>query len=425
MHHFIHRKSACDSSKHMNCEDVRISHIADSTETPFYCYSTATLKRHFEVFSSAFKDIDSLVCYSAKASPNINILKLLGKLGAGMDIVSYGELIRSQKAGIDPKKIVFSGVGKTELEMQKALEAGILCFNVESNEELATLNNVAKSMGVKAPVSLRINPDVDAKTHEKITTGRLDNKFGIEWHNAHHSYNQASQLDYIDIIGIDMHIGSQLSSLSPFVDAFSRLKELVHTLRSDGHNISHIDVGGGLGVPYKMHNNSDYNMPSPEEYGKVIKDKVANLGCKIIFEPGRVISANSAVLVTKVLYVKKSDAKTFVIVDSGMNDLMRPSLYNAHHDIISVKDDGCEDTITCDVVGPVCESGDVFGKNIELPSTIQAGDLLAIMSAGAYGASISNNYNSRPLLAEILVDCDSFKTIRKRQTYEQMLQCEM
>jgi diaminopimelate decarboxylase len=398
-------------------EEVPLPEIAAAVGTPFYCYSTATLTRHFNVFSKAFEGLDTLVCYAMKANSNQAVVKLLGKLGAGSDVVSEGELRRALAGGIHPSKIMFSGIGKTAREMDFALAAGIHCFNVESEPELELLSARATAAGVTAPVSVRINPDVDARTHRKIATGKAENKFGIPWQRARTVYRRAAELPALRIVGIDMHIGSQIIDLQPFDDAFALLAELVGTLRADGHAIEHVDLGGGLGIPYRTDNEPP---PLPDAYAAIVRRHVARLGLKVIFEPGRLIVGNAGILVAQVIYVKEGDAKNFVIVDAAMNDLIRPTLYDAFHDIRPVIEAASRPRMTADVVGPVCETGDFLGLDRDLPR-LESGELIAFGTAGAYGAVQSGTYNTRLLVAEVLVDGDRFHVVRPRQTYEQLI----
>lgn len=411
MHHFTYKNGV------LFAEGVSVPEIAESVGTPFYCYSRATLERHFSVFKDAFASVDHLVCYALKANSNLAVLKVLASLGAGADVVSEGELRRALAAGIPASKVVFSGVGKTRKEMQFALEAGILCFNVESEPELRRLSEVASAMGKVAPVSLRINPDVDAQTHAKISTGKAENKFGIPWQRAREVYAHAAALPGLKVVGIDMHIGSQITSLDPFDSAFSRLGELIETLQADGHEIEHVDVGGGLGIPYA----DSMNAPDPVAYAEVVRKHVEKLGCRVVFEPGRMIAGNAGILVTETIFVKEGEAKNFVIVDAAMNDLIRPTLYDAHHEIGAV-DEALQNgsTMMADVVGPVCETGDYLAQNRAVPMVTE-GDLLVVYSAGAYGATLASTYNTRPLIPEVLVDGDKFAVIRKRPSYDDLL----
>jgi diaminopimelate decarboxylase len=399
-------------------ESVPLPEIAAAVGTPFYCYSRATLTRHFNVFSRAFADLDALVCYAMKANSNQAVVKLLGKLGAGSDVVSEGELRRALAAGIAPSKIVFSGVGKTAREMDFALAAGIHCFNVESEPELELLSARGVAAGVTAPVSLRINPDVDARTHKKIATGKAENKFGVPRQKARAIYRRAASLPGLRVVGIDMHIGSQIIDLEPFDDAFALLAGLVGELRADGHAIEHVDLGGGLGIPYRADNEPP---PLPDAYADIVRRHVSPLGLKVIFEPGRLIVGNAGILVAEVIYVKDGDARNFVIVDAAMNDLIRPTLYEAFHQIRPVREDAADGPrMTADVVGPVCETGDFLALDRELPR-LATGDLIAFATAGAYGAVQSGTYNTRLLVPEVLVDGDRFHVVRPRPTYEQLI----
>ena len=399
-------------------EDVPVSEIAKTVGTPFYCYSTATLERHYRVFAEAFSDTDSLVCYAMKANSNQAVLTTLARLGSGADVVSLGELQRALKAGIPAEKIMFSGVGKTQEELNASLDAKILCFNVESIPELHLLNECAVAKGVIAPVSFRINPDIDAGTHEKISTGKAGDKFGIPWGDAEKTYALAATLPGIRATGIDMHIGSQITELEPFNRAFSRLEGLIGRLRQQGHKIDHVDLGGGLGIPYQSNNTPP---PDPAAYAKVVKDNVRDLDCKIIFEPGRMIAGNAGILVGEIIYVKHSGEKSFYIGNIAMNDLIRPTLYEAWHEIKPVIEPAENiGYIRADVVGPVCETGDYIAKNRDLPE-MQAGDLFAVGSAGAYGAVQSGTYNTRALIPEVLVKGDQFHIVRPRQTLEDLI----
>jgi len=402
----------------LHAEDVALPEIAAAVGTPFYCYSTATLTRHYRVFSEAFAELDSLVCYAMKANSNQAVLKTLARLGSGADVVSEGELRRALAAGIAPEKIMFSGVGKTAREMDFALSAGIHCFNVESEPELELLSARAVAAGRVAPISVRINPDVDARTHRKIATGKAENKFGIPWQRARAVYARAAELPGIRVIGIDMHIGSQITELQPFDDAFALLTDLVGTLRADGHDIAHVDLGGGLGVPYKVDNNPP---PLPDAYAAVVRKHVTKLGVKVIFEPGRLIVANAGILVAQVIYLKEGDAKNFLIIDAAMNDLIRPTLYDAWHDIRPVvMPPAHARRLTVDIVGPVCETGDYIGHDRDLPR-LASGDLIAVGTAGAYGAVQAGTYNTRLLAPEVLVDGSRFHVVRPRQTYDDLI----
>lgn len=399
-------------------ENVSIPAIAERVGTPFYCYSTATLRRHYEVFAGAFSDVDALVCYAMKANSNQAVLTTLAQLGSGADVVSEGELRRALAAGIPASKILFSGVGKSAREMDFALEAGIHCFNVESEPELELLSARAVALGKIAPVSLRINPDVDAKTHHKISTGKKGDKFGISFVRARDVYKRAGELPGLKVSGIDMHIGSQITELKPFDDAFALLIELVVQLREDGHEIEHVDLGGGLGIPYK---NDNAPPPLPDAYSEIVKKHVKPLGVQVIFEPGRLIAGNAGILVTEVTYLKPTDAKNFVIVDAAMNDLIRPTLYDAFHEVFPVlKPAENSSYMIADIVGPVCESGDFLAQDRNLPS-VAAGDLLAIGSAGAYGAVQSGTYNSRLLVPEVIVNGGQFHVARPRLSYQDLI----
>ncbi|NTJ43623.1 diaminopimelate decarboxylase [Agrobacterium larrymoorei] len=402
----------------LHAENVSVPEIAKAVGTPFYIYSTATLERHYQVFSQAFSDVDAMICYAMKANSNQAVLKTLAKLGAGIDVVSGGELRRALAAGVPASRIMFSGVGKTVAEMDFALEAGIYCFNIESEPELEVLNLRAVKADKKAHVSFRINPDVDAKTHAKISTGKKENKFGISYQRARAVYAHAATLPGIEVSGIDMHIGSQITELQPFEDAFRLLRELVESLRSDGHAISHVDIGGGLGIPYKDDNNPP---PLPDAYAHIVKNELKSLNCKIVTEPGRLIVGNAGILVTEVIYVKDGGEKTFVIVDGAMNDLIRPTLYEAYHGIRPVVLPAADaPRIKADVVGPVCETGDYLALDREM-ATPEPGDLIAVSSAGAYGAVQAGTYNSRLLVPEVLVNGDQFHVIRPRGTYEELI----
>ncbi|MGA0597622.1 diaminopimelate decarboxylase [Enterovirga sp. CN4-39] len=412
MHHFQYRHGV------LHAEDVDLRALADEVGTPFYCYSTATLERHYRVFAEAFSDTDALVCYAVKANSNQAVIATLARLGAGTDIVSEGELRRALAAGVPANKIVFSGVGKTRAEMAAALDAGILCFNVESEPEMEALSEVALSKGKVAPISVRVNPDVDAKTHAKISTGKSENKFGIPISRARDAYAAAGRLPGLRVAGIDMHIGSQITDLAPYANATELLVELARDLMADGHRLHHLDLGGGLGIPYR---HDDPPPPDPEAFAAVVKEKTRGLGLKLVFEIGRMIAGNAGILVTRVVFVKQGENRTFVIVDAGMNDLIRPTLYEAHHDIVPVAEPG-EGTarIRADVVGPVCETGDYLALGREM-AEVKPGDLLAVMTAGAYGAVQAGTYNTRPLVPEIMVRGDRFSVVRPRQTYEDLI----
>ena len=412
MHHFAYRDGV------LHAEQVDLVALAEAVGTPFYCYSSATLTRHYQVFAGAFADVDALVCYAMKANSNQAVIATLAGLGAGADVVSEGELLRARLAGIAADKIMFSGVGKTARELALAVDEGILCVNVESEPELELLASIAAAKGRTAAISIRVNPDVDAKTHAKIATGKAENKFGIPISRAREVYARAAKLEGVRVAGVDMHIGSQIVELDPFGDAFALLAEFVGVLRADGHVISHVDLGGGLGIPYREDNEPP---PDPDAYAAVVKRATRGLGCKLIFEPGRLIVGNAGILVTRVLYVKHGEAKTFVIVDAGMNDLIRPTLYDAHHAITPVREPAVgAPRIVADVVGPVCESGDFLALERSLVAP-RPDDLLAVMSAGAYGATQSGTYNSRPLIPEVLVRSGEWALIRPRVTAAQLI----
>jgi diaminopimelate decarboxylase len=399
-------------------EDVALADIAAQVGTPFYCYSTATLTRHYQLFTEALSPLPHLVCFAIKSLSNVAVLKTLGNLGAGMDVVSGGEYLRAKAAGVPGDRIVFSGVGKTRQEMHLALTGGIRQFNIESEPEMRVLSEVAHGLGMVAPITIRVNPDVDAKTHEKISTGKKGDKFGIPISRAREVYAEAATLPGLKVVGIDVHIGSQLTALEPFEAAYLKVAELTHALRADGHIIERLDLGGGLGIPYARDNNAP---PLPMDYGALIKRTVGDLGCEIEIEPGRLISGNAGILVSEVIYVKNGEDRDFLIVDAAMNDLIRPAMYGSHHDIIALNEPaaGAEQQ-PYDIVGPICESGDTFAKARNLPA-LQAGDLIALRSAGAYGAVMSSEYNSRPLVPEVLVHGDHFAVIRARPTFDEML----
>jgi diaminopimelate decarboxylase len=411
MHHFAYKNGI------LHAEDVNLKQLAEEVGTPFYCYSTATLQRHFKVMNDAFSGTEHLLCYAMKANSNQAVIKTMADLGSGMDVVSEGELRRALAAGVPARKIVFSGVGKTAREMAFALKEGIACFNVESEPELELLSNVAQRVGQRASVSIRVNPDVDAKTHAKITTGKADNKFGISYLRASEVYARAAALPNIDVAGVDMHIGSQITELAPFEQAFKLMATLVEQLKSEGHNIRHLDLGGGLGVPYRGDNDIP---PHPDEYAHMVKRTLGHLNLKYMMEPGRMIVGNAGILVTRVIYVKENEGKTFIIQDGAMNDLIRPTLYDAYHEMLSVDEGRNSETIEADVVGPVCESGDYLAKSRRLPK-LEQGDLIAVMTAGAYGAVQSGTYNTRPLVPEILVNGDQYAQVRPRQSYEELI----
>jgi diaminopimelate decarboxylase len=405
MNHFDYRNGV------LHAEAVDLIALADAVGTPFYCYSTATLERHYRVFADAFGDVDSLVCYAMKANSNQSVLKTLAKLGAGSDVVSGGELKRALAAGFAPDKILFSGVGKTEAELRQALAADILCINVESEPELELLARLAAEMGRTARVSVRINPDVDSGSHAKISTGKSENKFGVPLTQARAVYARAAKLPGLKVTGVDVHIGSQITDLKPMEAAFRLLADFVLTLRADGHTISHVDFGGGLGIPYHLDRTAP---PEPAAYAAMVKRVAHNLGCRLMFEPGRMIVGNAGILVARVIYVKHGDAKNFVVIDAAMNDLIRPTLYEAHHDILPVRlaEPGAR-AIVADVVGPVCETGDYLALGRKLPEP-KPGDLLALMTAGAYGAVQSSSYNTRALIPEVLVKDDQYAVVRPR-----------
>ena len=413
MHHFEYKNGE------YHCEDTPLSKIAEDVGTPFYCYSHATLTRHFDVFNKAFEGIPHLVCFAVKANSNIAVLRLFAKAGGGADIVSGGELYRALKAGVPPEKIVYAGVGKTRLEIRDALKSGVLMFNVESSQELLAIDAVAAEMGVKAPVALRVNPDVDPQTHPYISTGLKENKFGINYDSALDEYRQAAGLEHIEVVGVHKHIGSQITQLSPFIDALEKTLDLVRRLREEGIGIRYIDMGGGLGITYK-----DEAPPHPSELARMIGPMLKDSGCTIIFEPGRVIAGNAGALITKVLYVKVNEGKTFYIVDAAMNDLARPSLYGSYQGIAPVFEEiNGRKKVSADVVGPICESGDFLAKDRVLP-LFRQGELMAVMSAGAYGFTMSSNYNSRPRVPEILVKGDRYDVIRQRETLEDLTRGE-
>lgn len=414
MNHFTYR------SGRLAAEEVDLSVLADTVGTPFYVYSTATLERHYRVFAESFP-ASSLIAYSVKANGNLAVLKTLAKLGAGADVVSGGELKKALAAGIAPSRIVFSGVGKTPREMRLGLEAGIHQFNVESEPELLALNAVALEMGMPAPITFRINPDVDARTHAKITTGTAETKFGIPWNRARGLYAQARDLKGVHIVGVDVHIGSQITELAPFEAAFQRVVELIGALRADGHHISRADLGGGLGVPYRL---GEKPPPDPTAYGAIVARLTRGLDVDLIFEPGRLIAANAGLLVSRVLYVKHGETKNFLIIDAGMNDLIRPAMYDAHHDIVCVTEPRADGPrAVYDVVGPVCETADLFARDRALPM-LKAGDLVAIMTAGAYGAVMASAYNARPPAPEILVKGDAWSVVRPRMSEEALIELD-
>jgi diaminopimelate decarboxylase len=412
MHHFAYRDGV------LHAEAVNLDTLAAAVGTPFYCYSTATLTRHYQVFAGAFADVRALVCYAMKANSNQAVVRTLGKLGAGADVVSGGELQRARLAGISPDKIMFSGIGKTASELALAVDEGIMCVNVESEAELELLSSIASSKGRAARVSIRVNPDIDARTHHKIATGKAENKFGIPISRAREIYARAAKLKGLEVAGVDMHIGSQITELDPFGNAFALLAEFVRVLRSDGHTISDVDLGGGLGIPYRDDNEPP---PHPEAYAAVVKRATRDLDCQLIFEPGRLLVGNAGILVTRVLFVKHGEAKNFVIVDAAMNDLIRPTLYDAHHEIWPVAEKSSSGhRIRADVVGPVCESGDFLAVNRDMVEPAD-GALLAVMSAGAYGAVQAGTYNTRALVPEVLVKGAEWAVVRPRLEVDQLI----
>lgn len=412
MDHFEYRHGV------LHAEDVAITDIAAAVGTPFYVYSTATLTRHYQLFTAALAPLPHLVCFAVKALSNVAVLRTLGNLGAGMDVVSGGEYRRARAAGVPGERIVFSGVGKTREEMRLALTGGIRQFNVESEPELRALSEVATGLGVTAPITVRVNPDVDARTHAKITTGRKEDKFGIPIARASEVYAEAARLPGLEVVGIDVHIGSQLTDLAPFEAAYRKVADLTRRLRAEGHAITRLDLGGGLGIPYAR---SNAPPPLPAEYGALIRRTVGDLGCEIEIEPGRLISGNAGLLVAAVLYVKHGEERDFLILDAAMNDLVRPSMYDAHHDIVPVREAPvAAEARPYDVVGPVCETGDTFARARALPDLAE-GDLVAFRSAGAYGAVMASEYNTRPLVPEVLVHGDHFAVIRERPTFDEIL----
>lgn len=412
MDHFIYKNGA------LYAEDVPIAEIAAQVGTPFYVYSTATLLRHYHLFDEALAGMDHLVCYAMKAASNQAILRTLGDAGAGMDVVSGGEYRRARAAGVPGERIVFSGVGKTADEIRTALTGGVRQFNVESEPEMDVLSAVAQSLGIVAPITVRVNPDVDAKTHAKIATGKSENKFGIPISRAREVYAHAAALPGLRVIGIDVHIGSQLTDLAPFEQAYIKVAELTEQLRADGHQITRLDLGGGLGIPYTRSNEAP---PLPSDYGALVQRTLGHLGCEIEIEPGRLIAGNAGLMVSEVIYVKSGEDRDFLILDGAMNDLIRPAMYEAYHDIVPVIEPAAGSARQpYDVVGPVCESGDTFAKGRMLPA-LAAGDLVAFRSAGAYGAVMSSEYNSRPLIPEVLVKGDQFAVIRPRPTFDEMI----
>ena len=399
-------------------EDVPLARIAAEVGTPVYVYSTATLSRHFNLFREALAWTDHLICYAVKANSNLAVLKLLGAMGAGMDVVSGGEYARARAAGVPGERIVFSGVGKTRDEMAQAIQGGIRQFNIESEPEMRALSEVAAGLGAVVPVAVRVNPDVDARTHAKIATGKSENKFGIPIARARKVYAEAARLPGLRVVGIDMHIGSQLTDLDPYRQAYSKMAQLCRTLRADGHAIMRLDMGGGLGIPYRRDNAAP---PLPIEYGQVIRETVGDLGCEIEIEPGRNIVGNAGVLLASVIHTKRGEGRDFLILDAAMNDLIRPAMYDAHHDIVPVREPAVgAEVAPVDVVGPVCETGDTFARGVQLPP-LGDGELVAFRSAGAYGAVMASEYNSRPLVPEVLVAGDRFAVIRPRPSIDEML----
>ncbi|MCR9149288.1 MAG: diaminopimelate decarboxylase [Rhodobacteraceae bacterium] len=412
MDHFVYRGGT------LHAEDVPVADIAATVGTPFYLYSRATLERHYGLFEEALAGTDHLICYAVKANSNLAVLKVLGDLGAGMDVVSAGEYLRAKAAGVPGERIVFSGVGKTREEMRIALSGGVRQFNVESEPELLALSEVAAGLGRTAQIAIRVNPDVDAKTHEKIATGKKENKFGIPIDRARAIYAEAAALPAIEVVGIDVHIGSQLTELEPFRQAYLKVRDLTWALRQDGHRIGRLDLGGGLGIPYTRANEAP---PLPLDYGAMVKQVLGDLGCEIEIEPGRLIAGNAGLLVSGVIYVKSGEGRDFLILDAAMNDLIRPAMYGAHHDIVPVTEPepGAPQHVY-DIVGPVCETGDTFARGRPMPP-VAAGDLVAFRSAGAYGAVMASEYNTRPLVPEVLVSGDHFAVIRPRPTFDDIL----
>ncbi|MBX9684500.1 MAG: diaminopimelate decarboxylase [Hyphomicrobium sp.] len=416
MHHFHYINGT------LHAEDVSLAQIAAEVGTPFYCYSTATLVRHYQVLTDAFRDQPSLICFAVKANSNQAVLATMARLGAGMDVVSEGELRRARAAGVPASKIIFAGVGKTKSEMAYALTENILGFNVESEPELLALSEIATGLGKTAAIAIRVNPDVDAKTHAKISTGKSENKFGVPYDEARALYAKAATMLGIKIAGIHMHIGSQITDLAPFRDAFRLLRDLALALKSDGIALEHLDIGGGLGIPYRGSNDVP---PLPAEYAAIARDALGDLGLKLVLEPGRMIVGNAGVLVTRVIYVKDGADKTFAIVDAAMNDLLRPTLYEAHHDIWPIDEaKTAMAPIQQDVVGPVCETGDYIAQDRALPP-FEPDDLVAVMTAGAYGAVMSSTYNSRPLIPEVLVHGKNYAVVRPRPTYDALIAADV
>jgi diaminopimelate decarboxylase len=410
MHHFTYRDGV------LHAEGVSIAALAEAVGTPFYCYSTATIERHYRVFAEAFADVPSLICYAMKANSNQAVIATLARLGAGADVVSEGELKRARAAGIPPDRILFSGVGKSARELALAVEQGILCVNVESEPELTLLAEIAAAKRRTIAVSIRVNPDIDPRTHAKISTGKAENQFGIPLSRAREVYALAAKLAGVRVAGVDLHIGSQITALEPFAQAFALLADFVRMLRADGHHIEHVDVGGGLGIAYR----EDNPPPHPDAYAEVVKRAIRGLDCRLILEPGRLLVGNAGILATRVLYVKRGETKVFVVVDAGMNDLVRPTLYEAHHEVRPVAERNAAARIVADVVGPLCESGDFLARHRELAEP-RPGDLLALMSAGAYGAVQSGTYNTRPLVPEVLVRGEEWALVRPRLEVEQLI----
>jgi len=412
MHHFVYKND------NLYCEDVSVSHVAEQIGTPFYLYSYSTIERHFRVFENAFNGLDHLTCFSVKSNSNLAILRLLASEGGGADIVSGGELFRAMRAGITPDKTVYSGVGKTPEDIEMALKSDIFMFNVESDQELQTLNKVAGDIGCKATIAIRVNPDIESKTHPYVVTGSSENKFGIPIEDSISAYALAKHLKNIDVKGISCHIGSQLTEIDPFIEALQKLKELSKELKKMGLDIKFLNVGGGLGITY-----SDEKPPHPQEYARALKEAIGDNSITLILEPGRVITGNAGILVTRVLYTKSTKNKRFVIVDAGMNDLIRPALYNSFHAVQPVKITHSE-MLPADLVGPICETGDFLAKDRKMPP-FKPGDLVAVMSAGAYSFSMASNYNSRPRPAEVMVKENLFSIIRSRETYENLISGEV
>ncbi|MEW5914053.1 MAG: diaminopimelate decarboxylase [Thermodesulfobacteriota bacterium] len=412
MHHFAYTDGV------LHAEEVNLAQLAQQVGTPTYVYSQATLTRHFQVFSQAFAGLDALVCFSVKSNSSRAVLALMASLGGGADIVSGGELSRALAAGVPPEKIVYSGVGKSVAEMEAALTAGILMFNIESAQELAVLDETAGRLGLKAPVSLRVNPDVDARTHPKITTGLAKNKFGLDMQQAFEQYQQAASLAHVELKGVSCHIGSQITQVEPFADAVGRLEVLIGRLRQAGIHLSLLDLGGGLGITYR-----NEEPPSPGQYAAALRDQVARLGMRLVLEPGRVLVGNAGILLARVLYTKDTPAKHFIVVDAAMNDLVRPAFYDSYHQILPVARANGRGEVTADVVGPICESGDFLARDREM-ADLQRGELMAVMSAGAYGFVMSSNYNSRPRPAEVMVHGDRWSVVRRRETVEELMRGE-